>query len=1094
MLNNKVNFVSLHNHTQVGSPLDGLNEVKDLFDRAKEINQPGFAISDHGTLAAIQDLYKESKKQDMMKFIPGEEFYFTDDLVEGKNYHLVLLAQNEIGYKNLLRLGFDSYKNLYSGYMGKKIPRISWEHIEKYNEGIFALTACSNGLIAKTLITNREVDKATCYIKRLHSIFKDRFYLEIQPHALVHVAKDGKEVNQVKLNEAMIKISRDLGIPYVITCDAHYKNKDMAVVHDAMLAIKDHKAIDDPDRFRYGVTDMYLKTDEEIVDFFGKDIAQVGMNNSMKIFNSCDYPNYLESRGPILPRFPVKDEPNYQEFRAWFESSEEGIEEDKAYLRYKCIEGFKKKLEGASKEKKKEYWDRVSTELEVLEMRGFSSYMLIVSDYLNWAKNNGVSTGPARGSAAGSLVAYLTGITTVDPIKHGLLFERFHNKEKKAYPDIDSDFSKAKRDLVQGYLKNKYGADKVAYINNWSTLSPKVVIKDVARSLNLGGDKSSAFEIANHITSIMPDEKTIEGAEKMSPQFAGYLKKYPDLKKYGSPLQGIVRNWSVHAAGFVISDKPLNETVPLRIDEDGNSITQWEKSRCEEFGLIKMDLLGIETLDVIDETINNIRLTTGKEVNIETIPLDDADVFAMIGRGETMGVFQLESSLTPLCMEIKPKSIDEISDINALGRPSCSAEQRRDYIDRKNGVRPVSYRHPTLENSLKKTFGISLYEEAMMTVAKDCAGWDLNKADNLRKITKLKGKNPELVEMTKNDFIISSMSHANLKYEEALNIWEKEIEPFGLYGFNKSHSISYSYISYYTAYLRHHFPTEFMCALLNSEDPNGDKAQEYINECQNMGIKITSPDINKSKSNYFISGDKQIATGLAAIKGVGDTAIANIINAQPFNDIKDFFSKIDGGVVNKRVLQSLAKAGAFDSLNRTRKDIHDNYDKYRTKITTAIKKNKNIDEVNIDEYKEEWDKKERLVNEREVLGRTISGSLHEVFEGFFSKDSNLVTRISKLGQIEERKKVKIEAIINSKIKEFKIKNGKSVGKKFAKYLIEDVHGDKAEMTVWANEYEKYRELLIEGTPIKVICAVSEYMGKKGLNLVLVDKIFGKRME
>ncbi|NDB85669.1 MAG: PHP domain-containing protein, partial [Alphaproteobacteria bacterium] len=504
-------FVSLHNHTELGSPLDGMNDVEDLFIRAKEVDHPGVAVTDHGTMTAIFDAWKASKKHGV-KLIPGMEAYFTPDLSDKKNYHLVLLAQNEVGYRNILRLNYEAYRNQVSGYMGKQTPRISWEHIEQFNQGVIALTACSNGLIAKTLITEGNEQEALCYLDRFNAIFKDRFFLEIQPHDLQATGKTGKEVSQRKLNEAMIRLSHDKGIPYVITCDAHYRDKDHAKYHDFMLAIKDKKPINDPDRFRYGVQDMYLKTYEEITSFFGPDIAKKGMENSIKILNACDNPTYIEPKGAILPKFPVQKENEYQKFKTWSTKICPDVEEDKSYLRYKCMIGFKEKLGHLEDGQKKEYWDRVKKELNVMEEKNFSSYMLIVADFVNWAKSQGMPCSPARGSCAGSLVAFLTGITTVDPIKYDLLFERFQNKEKKSFPDIDSDFADPAK--VKDYLKEKYGEDKVASISNWSTLSPKVIIKDVARSLEIGGDKSEAFKIANHLTSIMPDSETVEQAMK----------------------------------------------------------------------------------------------------------------------------------------------------------------------------------------------------------------------------------------------------------------------------------------------------------------------------------------------------------------------------------------------------------------------------------------------------------------------------------------------------------------------------------------------------------------------------------------------------
>lgn len=392
-------------------------------------------------------------------------------------------------------------------------------------------------------------------------------------------------------------------------------------------------------------------------------------------------------------------------------------------------------------------------------------------------------------SAAGSLVAYLSGITEVDPIEYDLLFERFQNAQKKSFPDIDSDFSDPS--IVKEYIKNKYGEDKVASISNWSTLSPKVAVKDVARSLRLGGDKSTAFTIANAITAAMPDVPSLDEAMDISDDVKKYMKKYPELYQYTKKLESLTRNWSVHAAGVVIGDKPLYEMVPLRVDEkEGKVVTQWEKTRCEDNGLIKMDILGVQTLTTIDETFKIIEETTGKKLTTADIDFSDKEVYKMIGRGETAGVFQLESSLTPLCMKIKPKDIEEISAINALGRPSCPPDQRAQYVNRKLGKEKVSYKHPTLERAQRKTFGITLYEEQMMIIAKDCAGWDLNQADALRKITKLKGKDEDLLLKTEASFIADCMSFSKMTYEDARRIWREEIEPFNLYGFNKSLTFS----------------------------------------------------------------------------------------------------------------------------------------------------------------------------------------------------------------------------------------------------------------------------------------------------------------
>lgn len=1123
----KGRFVSLHNHTELGSPLDGMNDVYDLFKRAREVDHPAVAVTDHGTMTALYDAYLASQ-QTGVKLIPGMEAYFTDDLEGKKNHHLVLLAQNEIGYKNILRLNYLAYQNQVAGYMGKKTPRISWDHISQFNDGVIALTACSNGLIGKTLITEQEEELAMTYVKRFHSIFKDRFFLELQPHRLQATGKDGKEVNQQKLNESLLRISREQGIPYVITCDAHYRDKEHAKYHDFMLAIKDKKAVDDPDRFRYGVQDMYLKTGEEIMSFFGRGIAERGMENTMKIMESCQEPHYIKPKKAMLPVFPVKDESNYDSFLAWKDKqrSSSDVPEDRLYLRWKCIEGFKEKLSHLDSDQKEEYWDRVKMELSILEDKNFSSYMLIVSDYINWAKDR-MPVGAGRGSAAGSLVAYLTGITSVDPIQYDLLFERFQNREKKSFPDIDTDFSNPS--IVKEYLKDKYGKDRVASISNWSTLSPKVIVKDVARSLRLGGDKTTAFSIANNITAMMPDSDSLDDAMKESKEFATWMKKFPELYEYGSKLQNLTRNWSVHAAGVVIGEEELYNVAPLRFDEEGNVVTQWEKTRCEDNGLIKMDLLGLKTLTVIDEAFKLIRETAGLNLSTDDIDITDQDVYGMLGEGKTLGVFQLESSLTPFCIKLKPRSIEDISAINAIGRPSCVPEERRIYAARRLGEEKVIYDHPNLERALKKTYGVLVYEEQAMMIAQDCAGWDLNQADALRKISKLKGKDPELVLKTEANFIKDCMSHSGMNYELASKIFAEKILPLGNYAFNKAHSISYSLISFHTAWLRYHYPTEFMTALINSEDPNSDKVQEYLSECNNMGIELLPPDVNTSKGLYSIPRDRVIMTGLSAIKGLGEKAVESIIRNQPYDNFAEFLFKNGSKNAGKTVIQSLSKAGAFDSFMRSRKDLHENYQKHRTKVKAAVKKvseqfakTKNpeypklsakekteyldeieseipfyqveaiVKELELGESIPEWDQKEVLLFERETLGRSISGSLHSVFKSFFS-GGPMVTPLSRVQSMGDGSRIKIEAIIKTKIKEFKIKNGKNIGKKFAKYLIEDVNGDTCGLTLWADDYEKFRGILKEGLPIKAICSVNNYLDQKDLALSSLERVYGREI-
>lgn len=1136
-MNNNNKFVSLHGHDNIGSVLDSIADIDELFDRAKELDQHAMAVTNHGTLTSVVDCLAASERTGV-RFVPGEEIYFAADKTQKKSSHMVLLAKNHNGYKNILRMNYEAYQNQVSGYMGKMTPRITWEHIEKYNEDVFCLTACSNGLLSKDIVQDN-LGVAETNLKRLHSIFRDNLYLEIQPHSLK--TEDGN-VDQIKLNEKLIEYSSKYSIPYVTTCDAHYVTKEQSSVHDMMLAIRDKKPLSDPNRFRYGVQEMYLKSSDEIVDFFGSDIANTAMKNSIIIADACEIPNYLKSRGAILPKFPVKKQTDYDIFKEWWIAHCEELPEDKAYLRYHCVLGFQKFTEGYSDEKKREYWNRVKYELSVLELHNFSSYMLIVADYVNWAGSNGVICGPGRGSVNGSIVAYFIEITKTDSIRYELPFERFHNKEKKAFPDIDCDFSHP--DRVKAYIKDKYGKDYVAQISNWAVMTPKVVLKDIARSLEIGGGRSEAFEIANHITSIMPDVHTIAEAIEMSDQtkereFSRFMAQYPEVKEYSEKLQNLTRQWSIHAAGVVISTVPLYEIVPLRIgdeeeDEDGIAIsgeavtaTQWEKTRVEEFGLVKMDILGLNTLTIMSDAVRYIKESTGKDLKIDDIPLDDPETYKMIGRGENLGVFQLESSLSPLCMKIRPKDVETISAINALGRPSCPAEQRKAYIDRRSGKEKIKYTHPSLINALGPTYGISLYEECMMYIARDCAGWDLNEADGLRKLTKLKGKDPELALKIETNFIKDCMGRNGMTYEQATDIWESEIASFAGYGFSKNHSIPYSIISVQTAWLKQNYPTQYMCALLNGQKPNSDKAMSYIVECKRLGIKITPPDINKGAENYKVIEDKVISTGFTAVKGLGPKAIPELIKNQPYSDFCDFLLKGNDvtikeevfgdetmtatewlkkgtplpkdakqgseGFIGKGALQALAACGALDVFGRKRKDIYDNYESYRTKVKAAIKKGKVPTDIGLGlpEINDEWPRKEFLYNEREIMGRPLSGETHEIFKGFFKGGSETL-KFSDIKSLKTGAMIKVEGIVKTMMKEFKIKQGPKTGRKFAKYLVEDLEGNTTGLTMWTEHYEKFGSKFKDGTPFKAICKVGEYMDEKSLNLEEVLEVFGIR--
>jgi DNA polymerase-3 subunit alpha len=766
-------------------------------------------------------------------------------------------------------------------------------------------------------------------------------------------------------------------------------------------------------------------------------------------------------------------------------------------MRFKVLQAFKKlKL---TTDQRVIYKARVQKEINVLEQHNFCSYMLIVSDFIKRAREHGVRIGPGRGSVAGSLVAYLLRIHDVDPIEYDLLFERFHNKEKKAFPDIDTDMDPAGREWVEKYLVEKYGAKNVAHVSNLSTMTPKVTIKDIARSLEIGGSKSEAFRIANHITDTIPaDAHTIDEALQASKEFRQYCEKYPQLEEYGRKLVGLEKTYATHAAGIVIGDVDLSTFVPLRIDKNGMVAVQYEKNRCEEMGLIKMDLLAIEHLSIVSDTIKNALVLEQQCPEPKDIPLDDIRVWSDASKGRTLGVFQMGSPhMIELCKKIKPKSIKDLSLVNALGRPSA-AKSRDIYMARRDGREQVSFKYECLRPSLEATLGVGVYEEQLMKLANTVAGWDLNKADGLRKLTKLKGKNPELAEKLKLEFIANACEVSKITVNQAEEIWVEVIEPFSGYGFNCSHSIAYSINGYHTAYYKHYFPAAFMSAILKSE-VNGNGADRdsnirtYKREAKRLGLSIVAPDINRSGESYNTIDEHTLITGLTAVKGVGETAVKAIFEARDrgqFKSFADFLYRCNSSKVRKDSIQALAKAGAFDSLGITRRAAFTYYQDIRQRVNKYgdEKATQGIDEkyctsgfeFERPDFNDEWPRPELLKAENEVLGEFLSGGINEVYGGFFTQNGVLFGRVK---NIPDKTQIRIEAVV-ADVVESKFKAGKNKGKIFARCTITDIQGDPMTLTVWNENYLKYKHKLIVGKPFKAIAGVNEWNGSK--SLILMD--------
>lgn len=1119
-------FVNLHVHTNIGSQLDALADVNDLFKKAKEFGQKAMAITDHGTLAGHLDAYKASKKTGV-KFIPGCEFYFVNSygIIEepskkGKKKterrkHLILLAYNEVGYKNLLKANFIGFQN-HVVSMGRVFPRISWDIIEKYSDGLICTSACLNGPLS-VLIKNDQIDDAEKLAQRFYNMFKERFYIELQPHLL----KDG-DLDQNLTNKKLITIAQKFGIPLVCATDIHYLSKNSEKYHDVLMALNAKALVDDPSRHRYGIDEFYVKSGEEVFEFlkkhYGEEVALESINNTIKIADMCEEPTYIIPDKNHLPIFDPKKEKDYNEFLIWQKKNNiENLKEDAAFMRFRIFKGFFTKFKDLPKEIAKERFDRVKKEISVFEKNNFSSYMLIVADFINWAKENNILVGPGRGSVGGSLVAYLLEIHSVDPIEYGLLFERFQNSEKKDLPDIDVDFTSAGRDLVQEYCRNKYGADHCAHVSNINTYTPKNVIPDLVKSMRnimpeLVPEGTNYVQVSEAIKAVIPDVDgedkkvtTLEHAMSLSAKLKEFSDKCPELMEYADAIVGLPKEFSTHAAGMVISDIPIIEFAPLRVDKNGSVAVQFEKNRCEDVGLVKIDFLAISTLDIIDETFKNIkRLGISGPASVEDIPHDDIEVFKMIQQGFTRCVFQLGKSgeMINLCKKIRPQNILDLAVINALARPSCE-EQRQEYIDRRFANKTISYIHPSLENGLKQTFGVGVFEEQLMTLAKDVANWDLNKADGLRKLTKLKGKDPKFVLKLEADFLEGAMKTHNMSYEKAKEIWDRVISPFAGYGFNRSHAVFYSINGYNTAYLKRHFPAAFMAAYLKIKTSRGglNKDEEIAvakSECRRLGVKILPPDINRSSSGYEVLDQNTIVMGLSAIKGMGEKAVNEIISNQPFDSFALFLEKTSGRVINKSKLEALAKAGCFDSLKISRKDVSELGKKTRERFNLWLKKAEMLDgyksreEFDLKFTGEEWGVQEILRCEQEVLGELVSGNLNNLFPKFFTGIQT--TPLSNLRILPDRHEIIVEVLVQAKIREFKIKkeNSKYLGQIMMKYRVVDINGIETELTIWPSETKNFKKLIGDGgIPIRAKCQVSNYNGTNTLMLRELQRVYGK---
>lgn len=1077
------NFVSLHNQTDF-SILDSIISTKALFNKAKELGQPAIAITDHGSLAAAWDALKASRDTGV-KLIMGCECYFVNDAKEpGEKFrHIVLLAKNAVGYRNLLTINKKAFDQ--GAFLGKRVyPVVDWKLLEEYAEGLICLTACGNGIISQ-LLMNGKRDDAEQVLLRLKNLFKENLGIEIQPNNMERGSNIfNDKIDQRFLNRQLILLGQKLNIKVVPACNAHYVNEEDHEVHDVLLAIGSHQPVYSNFRLKYPVSDFYIKSGEDVEQFFarnydskfGAGFAKSLCENSIYFADMCEFPDWIDPKysnpsGKELPIFPVKDELNYSEFLDWvnIQSDEvKNLEDDKQFLRFKCFTNFSSRVKNITDEQLKEYNARIVEELDVLEYHGFSSYMLIVADYINWARSNGIAVGDGRGSVGGSLIAFLLGIHQADPIKYNLIFARFHNKEKSSFPDIDTDFAPSGRARVQEYLRKKYGEDHVAHVSNVNTVTPKVYVRDISRACELGGSREAAVKLGNDVADCIPsDIHSIDDALEKVPLFNEYCKKYPQFIKYKS-ICGKYRAWSTHAGGIIISARPLTGLIPLRRDKDGALAIEYDKDKAEENGLVKMDTLGLSTLDIIGETYEIIK-NLGKDPPPDILNYDDYDqpTYDIITSGDTFCIFQLGTSggTIDLCRRIKPKTINDLANINALARPSAR-DMRNDFIKTRDGQRPMSLLHPNLGRAFNSTYGFGLYEECLMYLAQDIAGWSLHSADRLRKLTKEKGKNPKKAQQWRTEFITDAVK-TGVNEEIAKRIWDEVVDKFQGYGFNVSHAVLYSMIGFKTAYLKAHYPVEFLLANLMAEvksnNPDArDNIEKIKQEIRRHKVKIIPPNINTSKLSYTITDDNRLITGLDALKYVSDDAIKDIIQKRPFDNFTDFMARVDSKKVRSNTIQALASSGCLDSFGLSRKLIFLYCSDFRKKLQQWLKKHDLTKEEFIYPWpeKSEWTKSELYALEQFYLGESFVCKPAEAYGKFFTEPHKNVKDIK---AVKDKSKISpIRAIVRGFF-EFKVKKetSKFYGMSMIKAIIEDAQGQTCGCTIFPDRWKVVQDRIKE---------------------------------
>jgi len=1053
-------FVHLHVHTQY-SLLDGAIRFDDLFKRSAELDMHTVAITDHGTMFGCIEFYEKAIKANIKPII-GCECYVAPRGLSDKTpldhkglSHLILLAENNEGYQNLCKLV--SIAKI-SGFYHK--PRIDKALLQKHNKGLIGLSACLHGEIPR-MITAGNMEKADDAARQYRQILgEDNFYLEVQ--------NNGIDIQET-VNQALFDMSKRLSIPLVATNDCHYLNREDVKAHDVLLCIQTGKTVQMTNRLKFGTTQLYFKSKTEMSTYFKEHPAAI--SNTVSIADRChvdfDFKTY---------HFPQFETPPGQAESDLFEKN--------------VRTGFQRIMERLKQQDpdidESVYNTRIDYEINLIKEMGFSGYFLIVADFIQYAKDNDIPVGPGRGSAAGSLVAYSLGITNLDPIKYGLIFERFLNPARKSMPDIDVDFCINGREHVFRYVVDKYGGgERVAQIITFGKLKTRAVIRDVGRALDI------PLHEVDSIAKMVPDVLNIslDEALRQEPRLKELTKQKPEvaeLIQISRILEGLPRHASTHAAGVVIGDKPLVDYLPLYKGKKDEIVTQFDMKIVEKIGLVKFDFLGLRNLTVIANTLNLITHQGKEPPDMDHIKDDDPATYALLCSGDTTGVFQLESSgMKDLLTRLRPECFDEVIALVALYRPGpLDSGMVTDFVQRKHGRKEVNYLVPELEPILKETYGVIVYQEQVMKIAGDLAKYSMSEADDLRKAM---GKKIVEIMAKHQERFVSGAEENNIPSKKAAEIFGL-ISKFGGYGFNKSHSAAYALIAYQTAYLKAHFPVEFMAALLSSEMHSSDGVVKYISECKSHHISILPPDINESGKEFVVSGSK-IRFGLAAVKNVGEGAIDSILEyraEQPFSSIFDFCERVDLRKVNKRVLESLIKSGAFDTLGLKRSQLFAGLEdilEYGQRVQREKSDPqmglfgtcKDQPAINLPSLPEigEWDDKQLLVFEKESLGFFITGHplnrFNDIIEKYATADA------VSLMDLPDSSVARLAGIIrNAKVITTKR------GDLMAFVTVEDMNGS-FEMTVFPNLYATASHLLTADTAILVDGQVQK--DEKNINLL-----------